>query len=70
VANWLKKLFGGGEEPPVADDPRGGAQSEEYRHADPRDLVEQGGTTMSGPGGAPQENLSVDERRELDHKTD
>jgi hypothetical protein len=70
VANWLKRLFGGGGEPSVDDDPRGGAQSEEYRHADPRDLVEQGGTTMSGPGGAPQENLSVDERRELDRKTD
>ncbi len=70
MANWLKKLFGGGDEPSVVDDPRGGAQSEEYRHADPRDLVEQGGTTMSGPGGAPQENLSVEERRDLDHKTD
>ena len=70
MANWLKKLFGGGDEPSAADDPWGGAQSEEYRHADPRDLVEQGGTTMSGPGGAPQENLSVDERRDLDHKTD
>jgi hypothetical protein len=70
VANWLKKLFGGGDEPSAPDDPRGGAQSEEYRHADPRDLVEQGGTTMSGPGGAPQEDLSVEERRGADRKTD
>ena len=28
-------------------------QSDEYRHADPRELVEEGGTTMAGPGGAP-----------------
>lgn len=27
----------------AVDDPRGGLQSEEYRHADPRDLVEEGG---------------------------
>lgn len=82
MANWLKKLLGGGDEPTAArqqgdptvldrtDDPRGGTQSEEYRHADPRDLVEQGGTTMSGPGGAPQEDLSIEERRDLDPKTD
>src|SRR5919202_2012977 len=44
-------------------DPRGGVQSEEYRHADPRDVVEEGGVVMSGPGGAPQEELSADERR-------
>ena len=37
-------------------DPRGGVQSEEYRHADPRDIVEEDGTAMSGPGGAPPEN--------------
>jgi hypothetical protein len=36
-------------------DPRGGLQSDEYRHADPRDLVEDDGVVMSGPGGAPQE---------------
>jgi hypothetical protein len=51
-------------------DPRGGTQSDEYRHADPRDVVEEGGTTMSGPGGAPQEGLSVEERRGLDRETD
>jgi hypothetical protein len=38
------------------DDPRGGFQSEEYRKADPRDVVEEGGTVMSGPGGAPQDD--------------
>jgi hypothetical protein len=36
-------------------DPRGGVQSDEYRHADPRDLVEEGGVVMSGPAGAPQD---------------
>ncbi len=47
-------------------DPRGGVQSEEYRFADPRDVVEEGGVVMSGPGGAPQEGLTVEERRERD----
>jgi hypothetical protein len=70
MASWLKKLFGGGGETASADDPRGGRQSEEYRQTDPRDLVETGGTVMSGPGGAPQEDLSVEERRDLDRKTD
>jgi hypothetical protein len=36
-------------------DPRGGVQSDEYRHADPRDLVETERVVMSGPGGAPQD---------------
>jgi hypothetical protein len=48
------------------DDPRGGVQSDEYRSADPRDVVEEGGTVMSGPGGAPQEGESVEERRNRD----
>jgi len=46
------------------DDPRGGLQSHEYRTADPRDVVEEGGTVMSGPGGAPLEGATPDERRE------
>ena len=50
----------------VQGDPRGGIQSEEYRHADPRDLVEADGVVMSGPGGAPQEGESVEERRARD----
>jgi hypothetical protein len=45
-------------------------QSDEYRHADPRELVEEGGTTMAGPGGAPQEGLSPGERRAQDRPTD
>jgi hypothetical protein len=44
-------------------DPRGGVQSDEYRSADPRELVEENGVVMSGPGGAPQEGSSPDERR-------
>lgn len=47
-------------------DPRGGVQSDEYRSADPRDLVEEGGTVTSGPGGAPQEGEPVEERRSRD----
>jgi len=47
-------------------DPRGGVQSEEYRTADPRDVVEEGGTVMAAPGGTPQEDASVEERRSQD----
>ena len=47
-------------------DPRGGVQSDQYRHADPRELVEDEGVVMSGPAGAPQEGESVEERRERD----
>ncbi|MFL5920042.1 MAG: hypothetical protein ACJ75Q_10215 [Gaiellaceae bacterium] len=50
----------------VEGDPRGGVQSDEYRHAEPTELVEEDGVVMSGPGGAPQENLSPEERRERD----
>jgi hypothetical protein len=45
-------------------DPRGGVQSDEYRHADPREIVEEGGVAMSGPAGAPQEGTTPDERHE------
>ncbi|MGH3079703.1 MAG: hypothetical protein ACRDNH_01020 [Gaiellaceae bacterium] len=62
---FLSRLLGRNDEN-GADEPRGGLQTDEYRHADPRDVVEEGGTTMSGPGGAPQEGLSVEERRGLD----
>ncbi len=50
----------------VEGDPRGGLQDEEYRSADPREVVESEGTAMSGPGGAPQEDESVEERRARD----
>ena len=49
-----------------ADDPRGGVQSDEYRHAAPVELVEDAGVAMGGPGGAPPEELTPDERRERD----
>ena len=49
-------------------DPRGGVQSGEYRHADPRELVEEDGTVMAGPGGTPQEGESVEERRARDRE--
>jgi hypothetical protein len=45
-------------------DPRGGLQDESYRTAEPTDVVESEGVAMSGPGGAPQEDLSTDERRD------
>jgi hypothetical protein len=80
---FLSRLLGRKDDEPTAarqqgdptvlnrdDEPRGGTQSEEYRHADPRDVVEKGGTTMSGPGGAPQEGLSTEERRAQDREID
>ena len=50
----------------VEGDPRGGLQGDEYRHADPRDVVEEDGVVMSGPGGAPQDGSSPGERRKRD----
>jgi hypothetical protein len=47
-----------------AGDPRGGVQSAEYRTADPREIVTDEAVAMSGPGGAPQEDTTPDERRE------
>jgi hypothetical protein len=47
-------------------DPRGGVQSDEYRTADPRELVEEDGVVMSGPGGALQEGASPEQRRQED----
>jgi hypothetical protein len=74
-----KRLFGqGGDEAGAAkqegdvhalnrpDDPRGGVQSDEYRHARPDEVVEDGAVAMGGPGGAPVEELGVEERRERD----
>jgi len=49
-----------------AGDPRGGVQNDEYRSADPRDVVDDDGVVMSGPGGAPQEDLTPEERRAQD----
>ena len=47
-------------------DPRGGVQSDEYRSADPRELVDDEGVVMAAPGGAPQEDTSAEERRSED----
>jgi hypothetical protein len=47
-------------------DPRGGVQSDEYRHADPRDVVVDEGVAMAGPAGAPQEDADPEERRQAD----
>ena len=47
-------------------DPRGGVQSDEYRHADPAGLVEEGGVAMSGPAGAAPTDLTAEEQRERD----
>ena len=47
-------------------DPRGGVQDEGYRHAEPDAVVETEGVAMSGPGGAPQDDTTSDERRERD----
>jgi hypothetical protein len=49
-----------------AGDPRGGVQSEEYRSADPRDVVAEEGVAMSGPAGTPQQDESVEERKARD----
>jgi hypothetical protein len=47
-------------------DPRGGEQAPAYRFARPEALVEAEGTAMSGPGGAPEDPLDAEERRERD----
>ena len=39
-------------------------QDEEYRTADPREVVEADGVAMSGPGGAPQDETTPAERRD------
>jgi hypothetical protein len=45
-----------------SDDPRGGLQDEEYRQAEPDEIVVSGGKAMSGPGGAQQEDSGGPER--------
>jgi hypothetical protein len=75
----LRRLFGRKDDGPKAakqegdvhaldrpDDPRGGVQSDEYRHAEPTDLVDAEGPAMMGPGGTPQDGSSAEERREAD----
>jgi hypothetical protein len=75
----LKRLFGKRDREPTAakqegdvhaldrpGDPRGGLQSDEYRHARPEEVVEEGDVVMGGPGGAPVPDETVEERRERD----
>jgi hypothetical protein len=45
-------------------DPLGGVQNDAYRHADPRHVVNEEGTTMAGPAGAP--DTTAEERRAAD----
>ena len=47
-------------------DPRGGVQTDDYRHARPGDIVEEDGVAMSGPAGAPPTGETVEEQRERD----
>jgi hypothetical protein len=47
-----KRLFGKHEDEPTA--------------ARPEDVVEEGGTVMAGPGGAPEPDGTIEERRERD----
>jgi hypothetical protein len=74
-----KRLFRRNEESPTAakqegdvhaldrpGDPRGGVQSEDYRHARPEDVVEEDGVAMGGPAGAPVPDGTVEEQRERD----
>jgi hypothetical protein len=77
MLRWLTRLFRSPRDEPEKqqgdvhaldrdDDPRGGVQSDEYRHAGPIDLVDESGVALGGPGGAPPEELTPDERRERD----
>ncbi len=76
-----KRLFGKRDDGPTAarqegdvhaldtpGDPRGGVQSDEYRHAGPGDVVEEGDLAMAGPGGASVDDGTVEERRERDRQ--
>jgi hypothetical protein len=74
---WLKGMFSSPRaaaeqqqgDPHALDrsgDPRGGVQSDEYRHAAPVEVVEDAGVAMGGPAGSVPEDLSPDERRERD----
>jgi hypothetical protein len=47
-------------------DPHSGVPSDEYRTADPREVVEEDGTVIAAPGGAPQEDTSPPECRSQD----
>jgi hypothetical protein len=78
-----KRLFGRRKDEPTAarqegdvqaldrdGDPRGGVQSDEYRHARPEDVVEEDGVVMSGPGGAPATEETVEQQRQSDRSAE
>jgi hypothetical protein len=48
------------------DEPRGGVQSDRYRHAEPTQLVDDQGPAKMGPGGTPQEDSTPEEHRKAD----
>ena len=75
----LKRLFGKHQDEPTAarqegdvhaldrpGDPRGGVQSDQYRHARPEDVVEEDGVAMAGPGGASAADETVEQQRDRD----
>ena len=41
-------------------------RGDEYRHARPEEIVEEGGVAMAGPAGASASDDSVEEQRERD----
>ena len=61
---WLKGR--GGKREATRRDGRGDSRAEDYRSADPRDVVAKDEGAMSGPAGTPQEGESVAERRDRD----
>jgi hypothetical protein len=64
-----KRLFGKGNGDTLdrPDDPRGRLQSDEYRHARPEDVVQEGEVVTGGPGGAPDDDDdTLEQRRDTD----
>jgi hypothetical protein len=77
VLRWLARLFQSPRDDAEkqqgvvlaldrTDDPRGGVQSDAYRHGSPVEVVEDGNIAMGGPGGAVPDDSTPDERRERD----
>ena len=75
----LKRLFGKRQDESTAarqegdvhardrpGDPRGGVQSDQYRHARPEEVVEEDGVAMAGPGGASPTDETVEQQRDRD----
>ena len=60
--SFLDRILGRSRENASALDTE--RRSEEYRAADPRDLVESEGGLIAGPGGTPQDGLEEPEEQE------